>query len=163
MIALVREAGCLSRPSRAPFRAREPGQGPLKSVQDWHPNVAKVTVRSEHDSGVGASRRVEFHDGNGAVETVTAQEDRESVTMEMTEAQMMKEAVITISMNERTADTTEVTFSVDYKMMYGPLGALIGALMIKRVLTKAFGMALDGLSYHLQTGQVVHDSVPELA
>ena len=135
----------------------------MRSVQDWHPNVAKVTILSEHDSGVGASRRVEFHDGNDAVETVTAQRELDFVTMAMTEAQMMKDAVVTISMTERTADTTEVTFGIDYKMMYGPFGALLGALMIKRVLTNVFGLALDGLSYHLRTGEVVHDAVPELA
>ena len=135
----------------------------MSLVQDWHPNVAKVTLLTEHDTGLGASRRVEFHDGNSVVETVVAEAEGEFVTMDMTEAQMMKKALVTISTKERSADTTAVTFSIDYTMMYGPLGALMGALMLKRVLTKTFGVALDGLSYYLQTGNVVEDSVPELA
>ncbi|MEM7092744.1 MAG: SRPBCC family protein [Actinomycetota bacterium] len=135
----------------------------MRAVQDWHPNVAKVTVLTDHQQGLGAARRVEFHDGNSVVETVTAESDREFVAMAMTEAQMMKEAEVTISVAERSAETTEVTFALTYTMSMGPLGALIGALMMRRVFTKVFGMALAGLSYHLQTGNVVEDSVPELA
>ncbi|MEM9651894.1 MAG: SRPBCC family protein [Actinomycetota bacterium] len=135
----------------------------MSAVQDWHPNVARVTVLSGQESGVGASRRVEFHDGNSVVETVTAEAAQQFVTMAMTEAQMMKRASVTISVSERSAETTEVTFDLDYTMSFGPLGALMGAIMMKRVFTKVFGMALDGLSYHLQTGRVVTDSVPGLA
>lgn len=135
----------------------------MGAVQDWHPNVAKVTVLSEHATGIGASRRVEFHDGNSVVETVVAEAERDFVTVDMTEAQMMKKALVTISTKERSADTTEVTFSIDYTMMYGPLGAIMGALMMKRVFIKVFGVALAGLSYYLQPGNVETDSVPEPA
>ena len=134
----------------------------MGAVQDWHPNVAKAIVLTDQDSGIGAARRVEFHDGNGVVETVVAESEREFTTMEMTEAQMVKRAMVTISTKERSANTTEITFSLDYTMMYGPVGALIGALMMKRVFTKVFSVAVAGLSYHLETGKLVTDSVPEL-
>ena len=132
----------------------------MDAVTDWHPNVAKVTVFTNQNTGPGASRRVEFHDGNSVVETVTEEANRDFVTMAMSEAQMMKRAVVTISTKQRSADTTDVTFALDYTMSLGPIGALMGALMMKRVFTKVFDAALDGLSYHLETGNLVADSVP---
>lgn len=136
----------------------------MKAVKDWHPNVANVTVLGDRTSGVGAARRVEFHDGNSVVETVTAQAAAQFVTMSMTEAQMMKRAEVTISVDAKSTGTTEVTFALDFTMSMGPLGAVIGALLMKRVFTKVFGEALAGLSHHLHTGEPVSDSssVPEL-
>ena len=64
----------------------------MGAVQDWHPNVARAVVLTTHDTGVGASRRVEFQDGNSVVETVIEESERQFTTMEMTEMPMMKKA-----------------------------------------------------------------------
>ncbi len=133
----------------------------MGAVEDWHPNVAHATVLSEHDTGIGASRRVEFHDGRSVVETVIEESERQFTTVEMTEAPMMKRALVTIRTAERSPDTTDVTFSIDYGLQFGPVGWLLDAVMMRRMFGKVFGVALDGLSYHLETGEPVGDSVPE--
>jgi ribosome-associated toxin RatA of RatAB toxin-antitoxin module len=135
----------------------------MKAVRDWHPNVASVSLLSEHNSGVGASRRVHFQDGNSVVETVTEESEREFVSVAMTELPLLDEAVVTISMKEQSVGQTEVTFTVDYTVKYGPLGWLMNALMMKRVFKKIFGISLAGLAYHLETGELVTDSLPAAA
>jgi len=135
----------------------------MRAVQDWHPNVARAVVLTPQDSGIGASRRVEFQDGRSEVETVIEESELHSTTMEMTASSPLNRAVVTIRTEERSADTTEVTFSIDYGLKYGPIGWLIDAVMMRRLFRKAFGMALDGLSYHLETGKLVTDSVPDRA
>jgi len=133
----------------------------LGAVQDWHPNVARAEVLTAHDSGIGASRRVEFQDGRSAVETVIEESEQQFTTMEMSAESPLSRAVVTIRTKERSADTTEVTFFIDYGLKYGPVGWLIDAVMMKRLFGKVFDSALGGLSYHLETGNLVTDSVPE--
>ena len=81
----------------------------------------------------------------------------------MTESPPFKKALVTVRTKEQSADTTEATFSIDYSLKYGPIGWLIDAVMMKRVMGKAFGMALAGLSYHLETGKLVTDTIPDRA
>ncbi len=135
----------------------------MKAVQDWHPNVAGVALLSAHNSGVGASRRVTFQDGNTVVETVIEQSEGEFVTMEMSELSPLQSAVVTIRLEERAPKETEVTFSIDYRVKFGPLGWLMGVLMMNRVFRKVFGISLAGLAYHLETGKLVTDSIPARA
>lgn len=135
----------------------------MGAVQDWHPNVARAIVLTDHDTGVGASRKVEFHDGNGTVETVVEESERQFTKVEMAGSPVIKKAFVTISTKERSPDTTEVTFAIDYSLKFGPLGWLLDVFMMRRLLSKAFSSALAGLSYHLETGQPVTDSIPESA
>lgn len=135
----------------------------MGAVEDWHPNVARAVVLTEHDTGIGASRRVEFHDGRGSVETVIEESEQQFTTVEMTEAPMTKKALVTIRTKERSADTTDVTFSIDYSLKFGPIGWLMDTFVMSRIMGKVFGVALAGLSYHLETGKLVTDSVPDRA
>ena len=133
----------------------------MGAVQDWHPNVARALVLTANDTGIGASRRVEFRDGNSLVETVVKESELDFTTAEMTGSPLLEHALVTIRTKERSTDTTEVTFSIDYGLKYGPIGRMMDAVMMRRLLRKAFGMALDGLSYHLETGKLVTDSIPD--
>lgn len=135
----------------------------MKALEDWHPNVAAIALESDHNAGVGASRRITFQNGKGVVETVVAQSEREFVTMDLTESPPLKNAVVTIRLEEKSPNETEVTFSIDYSVKYGPLGWLMGVLMMNRVFRKVFGVSLAGLSYHLETGNLVTDSIPARA
>lgn len=135
----------------------------MEAVVDWHPNVARARILSDHSSGVGAARRVEFQDGNSVVETVIEESEGEFTTIEMTELPLLDKAVVTIRMKGTSSDETEVTFSVDYRVKYGPIGWLMGMLMMKRAFKKIFGISLAGLAYHLETGKLVTDSIPSEA
>jgi len=135
----------------------------MGAVADWHPNVARAVVLTAHDTGIGASRRVEFQDGSSVVESVIEESELHFTTMEMTASSPLKNAVVTIRTEERSADTTAVTFSIDYGLKYGPIGWLIDVVMMKRLFGKVFNTALGGLSYHLETGRLVTDSIPDRA
>jgi ribosome-associated toxin RatA of RatAB toxin-antitoxin module len=139
----------------APIAAVWAAISSMRAVEDWHPNVAAVSVLSEGDTGVGASRRVSFHDGNSVVETVVEVSAEQFVTMAMSEMPMMKHASVTIRVEPHSATTTEVSFEIDYQMGLGPLGWLMSAVMMKGMFRKVFGVALGGLAYHLETGERV--------
>ena len=119
----------------------------MGAVKDWHPNVAQVEVLTPSETGVGAARRVEFHDGNGVVETVVEESERRFTKVEMTESPLLRDAF--------------VTFAIDYSVTLGPIGWLIDVVMMRRVFRNVFDVALGGLSYHLETGELVTDSIPD--
>ncbi|MEM7155775.1 MAG: SRPBCC family protein [Myxococcota bacterium] len=135
----------------------------MGAVEHWHPNVARVDVLTDHHRGLGASRRVEFHDGNSVIETVVEQSEPNAIAMTLPDFGPLKNLVVTIRIVERANERLEVTFSIDYDLRFGPLGWLLHALVMKRAFRKIFGISLDGLRYHLETGNLVADSVPALA
>lgn len=135
----------------------------MDAVADWHPNVARSVVLTPNSDGVGASRRVEFHTGTSVVETVLEQQEPQTVTMDLIGAPLLEKAVVTIRTEQQSAEETEVTFSVDYDVKYGPIGWLMGALMLKSAFRKVFGLSLGGLAHHLETGELVTDAIPARA
>ena len=149
-----------SRVVPAPLASTWAAISQMRAVQDWHPNVARSEVLTDRTSGVGASRRVEFQDGNSVVETVIEESELDFTTMTMSEMPLLKDARVTIRTEQKSAGETEVTFSINYGVQYGPVGWLLNALVMKRLFRKVFGVALAGLSYHLETGNLVTDSLP---
>ena len=135
----------------------------MGAVEHWHPNVARAEVLTDNSSGVGASRRVEFQDGNSVIETVIEQADGSYTTMKMADSAPLHNAVVTIRAEPGADGQTDVTFTIDYEVKYGPVGWLLHQLVMKRMFGKVFGVALDGLRHHLETGERVADSVPARA
>lgn len=56
------------------------------------------------------------------VETVGGESELQFTTMEMTDLPMLNRAMVTIRTEERSADATEVTCSLDYGLKFGPRG-----------------------------------------
>ncbi len=135
----------------------------MGAVADWHPNVAKVDVLTEQTAGVGASRRVEFHDGNNVVETVIEEANESFTSMQMSEMGPLRNPVVTIATNATPTGETEVTLSIRYEVRYGPIGWLLSNLVMKGMFRKVFRAALAGLAYNLETGKLVTDAVPSAA
>jgi ribosome-associated toxin RatA of RatAB toxin-antitoxin module len=126
------------------------------TIADWHPGVEASPVLTENRTGLGAARRVELYDGSSAVETVTELVEGRRVTVLMSEHSMpMNHAAATFEIEADGADRTQVTFSIDYTMKFGPVGWLLNALMLRGVLNKLFANVLDGLDHHLKTNEPI--------
>jgi len=50
---------------------------------------------------------------------------------------------------------TETTFLIAYRMKYGLLGRLMGAVAVRRQLRQLTGKVLAGLNHHAATGEIV--------
>ena len=51
---------------------------------------------------------------------------------------------------------------MDFELNYGPLGALLTMVAAKRQFKERVKTMLAGLKYHVETGNLVQDKVPEL-
>ena len=49
-------------------------------------------------------------------------------------------------------NATDVTIEMDIEIGMGPLGAIMGALMMKPMMKKRVSLMLQSLEYHLNTG-----------
>ena len=128
-------------------------------IADWHPEVARSPVLSDHRTGLGATRRIELYDGSSVVEEVTALEERRSMTVTMSEHSMpLSVGMATFTVEAASDDRSTASMTMEYRMKYGPLGWLLNAVMLRRVMAKLLASVLTGLNHHLVTGEHIGEN-----
>jgi uncharacterized protein YndB with AHSA1/START domain len=126
------------------------------AVERFHPRVASSPLLGEQATGLGAERQCNFHDGNAIKERVVAWEEGRLLKIEIYEASMpLKRAIGTLELVPRGAET-DVVFTMDYAPKFGPLGALMDRLMMRKGFCGMLMEVLEGLEEHLETGRVVN-------
>ncbi len=133
------------------------------TIADWHPGVASSPVLTENRTGLGATRRVELYRGDTSVEEVTSLEEGRSVAVTMSEHTMpLSYGTATFRVEADGNDRTLVTMMMDYKMKYGPVGWLLNAVMLRRIMNNLLPSVLAGLDHHLVTGEHIGENwVPD--
>ncbi len=63
---------------------------------------------------------------------------------------------------EADGSGTIVTVAPDYTLKYGLLGRLLNQIVVRRKFKKGMEDLLTGLKYHVETGELVGDRVPDL-
>lgn len=122
--------------------------GGIWRFQPW---VTRSPLLSEHNEGVGASRRCEFTDGTSIVETVLEVEPGRRIVMSMADApKPMKGGTSSIELTPSGA-YTEVTVVIEAELSAGPLNPLL-SMMMKPMMRKRVRKMLESLEFHLETG-----------
>jgi len=136
----------------------------IGGVHKWHPKVRQSPLLSEANEGVGASRRCEFYDGTSVVEEVVEWVEGESLTIELSDMSMpLNKALATIRVIPRGPGSTDISFEMDYAVKYGPMGWLMDAVMMRRMMGQMFDLVLSGLDHHVVTGEDVAQDFQPLA
>ena len=133
----------------------------LGSIYKWNPGVAKSHTTSELTQGEGATRHCDLDDRNYLEERAFDWREGESFKIDVFESSMPLESNIVTFQVAPDADRTNVTVTVDYKLKYGIIGALMDVIFAKRMLQNGFDDMMAGLKYHVETGDLVGDAVPE--
>ncbi|HEO64534.1 MAG TPA: SRPBCC family protein [Spirochaetes bacterium] len=126
----------------------------------FHPMVDKASLLSSKNQGVGAKRRCDFYDKSSLVEEIQEWVDGKSYTVKLTEISAMpiKEAEATISLEPLGSDRTTASFEMRYTPKFGPLGWMMGQLMMKPMMKKMFMKILKGLEQHTLTGEAIGEN-----
>lgn len=134
------------------------------NVHLYHPKVKSAPILSENDKGVGAKRRCEFYDKSSVVEEVTNWYEGRSISVVLSEMTSMplKKADATIQVEPVDSKTSLVSIDMNFVVKWGPLGWIMGKLMIKPMMKKMFTNVLKGLEYYAATGESVGNRVPEI-
>jgi carbon monoxide dehydrogenase subunit G len=129
--------------------------GGIWRFQPW---VVRSPLLSVNNVGVGASRRCEFVDKTSIVETITQIEEGRAVHMSLSEVPSpMKGGTSVIRLTPR-GKATDVTIEMDIEIGMGPVGAIMGAVMMKPMMKKRASRMLESLEYHLNTGGKIDSS-----
>ena len=121
-----------------------------------HSFVETADQLSENNEGVGASRRCNFYDGKSVVERVIEWEAGRRMKIELSEIPMpLTRAVAEMRVASRGDGQSEATITMDFTPKFGPLGALMGVLMMKPMMRKIFSQVLQGLEHHARTGETI--------
>ena len=117
-------------------------------IDDLAPMVTSVKALTSAQGGLGARRRCHFENGGAIVEKVTEWEPGRGYEVRSSELDPMPlhELVAGIAVAPKGADVSTVTWSVGLRVKCGPLGWLLGQVMMKRMMGKVLDGKLQGLA-----------------
>ncbi len=133
-------------------------------IYRWNPGVRHSYSTSEINQGLLATRRCELLKGDDYLdEQILEWRDGESFKVEISETNLpFHRSVVEFSI-EADGNGTLVTVAPDYALKYGLLGRLLNQIVVRRKFKKGMEDLLTGLKYHIETGEVVGDRVPDMA
>ena len=132
----------------------------LGGIYKWNPGVVRSHSTSEQKQGVGATRHCDLQMMGGRLEERAVEwREGEGYTIDVYESSLPMKNKVDFSI-EPADDGTRVSATVDYQIKYGPLGALLDVLVVRRQVKKGFTDLLAGLKHYVETGEEVGDKVP---
>jgi uncharacterized membrane protein len=122
----------------------------LTAVGAYNPIVVAVRITSAALQGVGAARYCDLAPKGWVEERVTAWEPPRQLGLEVVGSSWpLAEMRWTTSLSAVPAGTA-VTQSTTYRVKFGPAGAVLDALVLKRQLRRAIDAALGSFKSHVE-------------
>ncbi len=133
-------------------------------IYRWNPGVRHSYSTSESNQGLLATRHCELLKGDDYLnEQILEWRDEQSFKVDIYETNLpLHRNVVEFSV-EAEGSATIVTVAPDYTLKYGLLGWLMNQLVVRRKFQKGMEDLLIGLKYHIETGELVGDRVPDMA
>ncbi len=122
---------------------------------EFCPLVESVDALTQGKDGVGSRRRNNFTNGTSMVEEVTVWEEGRKLRVLMSEmgSVPIKDAFAEISIEPVNGGRTNVSWGLEFRAEYGPLGWLMGQTMMRIMMGKIITGNLHGLSDVVEKNQ----------
>ena len=105
-------------------------------------------------TGVGAERNCKLYDGNNLQERITEFVVNERLAVEIFETSMpLAKAGGRFELKALPDGGTHLSMTMEYSVKYGPLGWMMDAMMMRRMMTNNLGNLLAALGHHMTTGE----------
>ncbi|SFC56560.1 SRPBCC family protein [Pseudoalteromonas denitrificans] len=112
-------------------------------------------------SGLGAKRSCTFNDGSSLVEEIIEYQIGQGYKMDISNHSMpLKSMQAEMKVNAIDANSSEIYMSADFVVKGGPLGWVMGQLLMRPVMKGIFKKVMTGLAYHSVTGELVGKKLP---
>lgn len=138
----------------------------IGSIYKWNPGVAHSYSTSEESFGEGATRHCDIKSGpiSGYLEERAFDwNEGKSFKIDIYESSLPLKSNIVEFTVSADGDGARVTVTPEYSLKFGPIGAIMDALMFRRQLKKGMDGLLAGLKYHVETGKEVGTEIPKAA
>lgn len=121
--------------------------GRYMHVDEFAPQITSVEALTTGDDGVGSKRRNHFQNGTSLVEEVIAWNPNQGFKVELSDmAAMPLHAAQSEVFITPVDGRSQVTWTFDYRVKYGPLGWLLGQTLMKMMMGKVIDGNLMGLA-----------------
>ena len=122
----------------------------IGSIAVWNPGVRESHLTSDADACLGATRHCDLGGRNYLDEEVVEFVAGEALTMRITKTNLpFQHADIRFRL-EPQGMVTHVSVSPEYRMKFGPIGALLDQMMVRRSYEKGMQALLRGLKRHVE-------------
>ena len=133
----------------------------FSSVEKFATTIKTSPIVNDIRSGLGAKRLCTFTDGASMVEEIIDFQQGQGFTMELSEFSLpLKSMSAKMGVKEIDANSSEIYMSSDFVVKAGPLGWLMGYLIMRPMMKGVFKKLMTGLAYHCVTGKRVDDKLP---
>jgi len=124
-------------------------------IDEFAPLVITVDALTQGENGVGSKRRCHFDNGTSVVEEVTEWEANHKYRVRLSDIANMPvhELEAELSVVPLENDRSRVTWSMDYRVKFGPFGWLLGQTMMKIMLGKILDGNLKGLAKKVRSNR----------
>jgi len=121
-------------------------------IHQWNPGVIHSHAMSEAESGLGATRYCDLGGDNFLKEEVVRYQPQRQLTMRVIDTNMPFEAAdIHFTLQDKSSQTV-VAVSPEYAIKYGPLGAILDRLYVRRSYKEGMRNLLQGLKEYVENG-----------
>jgi len=130
-------------------------------VENFAATIKSSPIVGDIKSGLGAKRKCTFNDGSSLVEEIIEYQEGQGYKMELSEYPYpLKSMVAEMRVTAIDANTSELFMSSDFIVKGGPLGWLMGTLLMSPMMKGVFKKVMTGLAYHAATGERVDEKAP---
>jgi hypothetical protein len=122
----------------------------LTAVKFYNPTVSAAQVTGEKTSGVGAIRQCDLKPKGKITERVTIWEEGEALGLEIAESDWPITAMSWVTRITPSGGGSVIDQKLEYSMKYGHLGWLLNQIIMRRIIEKNVGVALQGMIRHAE-------------
>ena len=136
--------------------------GRFMHIDEFAPLVKSVDALTDGEDGIGSKRRCHFDDGGSVVEEVTQWEANRRYRVRLSDMTTMplEEAHAEVSVEPLDSGQSRVTWGMDYRVKYGPLGWVLGQTMMKMMMGKVLDGNLKGLADKVRSNRNATSQAP---
>ncbi len=133
----------------------------LGSIYKWNPGITHSFTTSDEAKGENAMRQCDLPDGGFLRERAFNWSEGEGFTIEIYETSLpLKESFVDFRATPE-GEATVVNLKMDYKLKFGPIGALMDAAFAGRQARNGMADMLAGLKDYVETGKQANPSRPD--
>ena len=130
----------------------------LGSIYKWNPGITHSFTTSDVATGENAMRQCDLPDGGFLRERAFNWSEGECFTIEIYETSLpLKESFVDFRATPE-GEATVVNLKMDYKLKFGPIGALMDAAFAGRQARNGMADMLAGLKDYVETGKQANPS-----
>ncbi len=130
--------------------------GRYMHIDEFAPFIASVDALTDGKDGMGSKRRCHFDNGSSLIEEVIEWQPNRGFRVRLSDLDPMpmQEALAEISVAPLENSRSRVTWSMDYRVKYGPIGWLLGQTVMKLMMGKVLLANLNGLAERVRSNQM---------